>query len=48
MRRLLPSVILNEVKDLIAASHRWGNRHEVLRFAQDDKRRARDDREGCL
>jgi len=36
----LLSVVLNEVKDLIAACHRWGNRHEILRCAQDDKREA--------
>jgi len=45
MRRAVLFVILSAAKDLIAASHRWGNRHEVLRCAQDDERRARDDRE---
>jgi len=37
MGRLL--VILSEAKDLIAACHPGGNRHEILRFAQDDMRR---------
>jgi len=41
MRRSFLLVILSAAKDLIAARHRWGNRHEVLHFVQDD-------REGCL
>jgi hypothetical protein len=31
---MLPSVVLSAAKDLIAA----GNRHEILRCAQDDSR----------
>jgi hypothetical protein len=37
MRRAFVLVILSAAKDLIAASHRWGNGHEVLHFVQDDR-----------